>query len=519
MKKKNIFTMLLTMVLAGAATVSCDDFLTETPRGEVTEANAFTSAEDAEALVVSCYDGIQKGFEEYYTWYYMVIGECLSDNAYSGGDDPDINNVGAREIDPLNQVVMKSWKSLYGGIMRCNVALKHIPGIPDAKLDEISFGETTRRQEMIGEASFLRALHYYNLVRTWGRVPLVTTTGSTAPEDVQVPRVDSETQIYDQILADLKVALDRLPEQRGTAATTRGLASKGAVNALYAQTYAIIGAPGNVDWGKVKSYCEAVTGSPVYSLVNEYDYLFDDEHRNNSETILAVQYEANTTENNYVPVLLLPPSMTDQNWRKYLTPSQDLIAAFDEAGDAVRKASTIVYENVNNVWFDQYYADNAGGSWNTGNLPFPYKTRAKNRVGWDCGDLVYIFRLADIVLLHAEAVNQTDGHTAAAADPNVVKIRTRAGLQPLAPTSKENMKNLLLDERRLELAYEGERWYDLKRYGMAKSTIDALQWEEVVKGEKVTVNGHLPAHMVLMPIPQDERDRNPKLTQNAGYNL
>ena len=69
--------------------VSCDEFLTEIPHGDLTEANAFTSIKDAEALIVSCYDGIQKGHEEYYMWYYMIFSDCLSDNAYSGGDDVD----------------------------------------------------------------------------------------------------------------------------------------------------------------------------------------------------------------------------------------------------------------------------------------------------------------------------------------------------------------------------------------------------------------------------------------------
>ena len=91
---------------------------------------------------------------------------------------------------------------------------------------------------------------------------------------------------------------------------------------MFAKVYATKGAPGNVEWDKVKTYSEAVMNSPVYRLVDTYDHLFDDELRNNSETILAVQYIANSTENNYVPVLLLPPSMTEQNWRKYLTPSQ-----------------------------------------------------------------------------------------------------------------------------------------------------------------------------------------------------
>ena len=137
------------MALMSMTVVSCDKFLTEIPPDSLTDGNAFTSAADAEALINSCYDGLQKGFEEYYTWYYLVLSECLSDNAFSGGDDVDIINVFKRDITPLNLVVTKSWKSLYGGILRCNVALTNIPQIDDPELDVISFGQTSRREEML----------------------------------------------------------------------------------------------------------------------------------------------------------------------------------------------------------------------------------------------------------------------------------------------------------------------------------------------------------------------------------
>ena len=514
--KKYIWTVI--MALMSMTVVSCDKFLTEIPQDSLTDGNAFTSAADAEALINSCYDGLQKGFEEYYTWYYLVLSECLSDNAFSGGDDVDIINVFKRDITPLNLVVTKSWKSLYGGILRCNVALTNIPQIDDPELDVISFGQTSRREEMLGEAAFMRALHYYNLVRLWGDVPLVLTTGSTAPEDVEVPR-DPQEKIFGQIISDLEYASARLPESRATEAETRGKASLGAVNALMAKTYAIMGAPDNVDWEAVRTYCGKVLDSGVYSLVQDFNWLYDNQHRNNSETVLAVQYEGNgSTEGNYVPALLLPPSMTEQNWRKYLTPSQDLIAAFDAENDEVRKNATIIYEDVYNLWYDEYYAIEENGSWSTRSIPFPYKMRGFDRVGWDCSDLIYIFRLADIVLLHAEALNELSGPGAAAADENLQMLRTRVGLAPLQAASKEDMTSMLLKERRLELAYEGERFNDLKRYGLLEEVLDAYTWEEIIDGEKVTdMKRDFPAHMQWLPVPQDERDRNPALSQNEGY--
>ena len=111
---KQIYSIFISAaLLLNVGLTSCDSFLTETPQGELTEANAFTSIKDAEALIISCYDGIQKGHEEYYMCYYMILADCFADNAYSGGDDVDINNVFLRDLTPRNAVVMKSWKSLY----------------------------------------------------------------------------------------------------------------------------------------------------------------------------------------------------------------------------------------------------------------------------------------------------------------------------------------------------------------------------------------------------------------------
>ena len=514
--KKIVYIAVLAVLAMTSA--SCSKFLTENPNGSLTDSNAFVDKDDAEALINSCYDGIQKGHDEYYIWYNLILSDCLADNAYAGGDDIAVINIFRRDIDPLNNVVMKSWKSLYGGILRTNVVLKMVPGIEDPALDQISFGEVTRRSEILAEASFLRALHYYNIVNIWGDAPLVLTTGSTAPEDVNVPRVSKE-EIFAQIINDLEFAEANLPETRSTEARTRGLASKGAAEALLAKTYAVMGTPETTDWEKVKHYTDLVMKSGNYSLVPDFNHLYDGQHRNNRETILAVQYMGNgSPEGNYAPALLLPPSLTDQIWRKFLTPSHDLIKAYETAGDEIRKNATIIMEDINDVWYDEFYAEKVDGKWSTKEIPFPYKMRGNDRSGWDCSDLIYLLRYADIVLLNAEAVNQLNGPDAVASLPELQAIRTRAGLGQLTASSKADMVKKLLDERRLELAYEGQRFYDLKRYGMAVSTLSKTEWREIVNGKEGFFTKPFPAHYLNMPVPQSERDRNPELTQNEGYN-
>lgn len=510
MKKLNIYII----VLLSFIFVACEDFLNRKPVLGLTEGTILKDRNDAESFIISCYDGLQKGFDEYYVWDWLIYGDVMADNAYSGGDDPDVIQIDKLQIAANNGVVLRDWTSLYGGILRCNVVFEYVPQIPDSKLDEIQEGDITRRQQILGEASFLRAYHYYNLLRLWGGVPIVEKTGSLDPDDIFIPR-SSEDEVIDLILSDLDFASKYLPDRWPNRSETVSRATQGMVNALTAKVYAIKGAPGNVEWDKVEEYCDKVINSGVYQLVGNFDYLFDDQHRNNSESILLVQYLAGSQESNYAPQLLLPPSLTGDTWRKYVTPSHDLIKAFDDEGDQIRKNASIIIEDINNIWMDEYYAVQNGSAWATRMLPFPYKMRHAN--GWQSGDQIYLIRLADIVLLKAEAVNQTKGFATAANDPLLRKIRERAGLAPLSPSSKEHMEELLLKERRLELAFEGHRFYDLKRKGKFEEVMRAIELDVLVSNQKEKRKYTVDSYMNLLPIPQVDRDRNPNLSQNPNY--
>lgn len=494
--------------------LSCEDFLDRKPELGLTEGTILRDRNDAESFMISCYDGLQKGFDEYYVWDWLIYGDVMADNAYSGGNDPDIIQIDKLQIAANNGVVLRDWISLYGGILRCNVVFKYVPQISDSKLDEVQEGDITRRQQILGEASFLRAYHYYNLVRLWGGVPIIEETGSLDPDDIFIPR-SSEDEVIDRILSDLDFASTYLPRTWSNRSETVSRATLGMVNALMAKVHAIKGAPDNVEWDKVEEYCDKVINSGVYQLVDNFDYLFDDQHRNNSESILLVQYLASSQESNYAPQLLLPPSLTGDTWRKYVTPSHDLIKAFDDEGDDVRKNASIIFEDINNIWTDEYYAEQNGPAWETRTLPFPYKMRHAD--GWQSGDQIYLIRLADIVLLKAEAVNQTRGFATAAADPLLRKIRERVGLTPLSPSSEEHMKELLLKERRLELAFEGHRFYDLKRKGKFVDVMSGIELDVLVSNQKEKRKYTVASYMNLLPVPQSDRDRNPNLSQNPNY--
>jgi hypothetical protein len=374
--------------------------------------------------------------------------------------------------------------------------LQKVPQITDPKLEA-----NNRKEQIQGEAAFLRAYHYYQLVKMWGGVPLVLVPVSSAdPGETNKARA-AEAEVYAQIIKDLEFALTRLPDKYSDdAGVNKARVTKGAVNALLAKVYA---QKSDRDYNKVLEYCNAVTGSPAgYQLIN-YNFLFDGNHYNNDESIMEVQFTGGA-EANWGPQLILPPSVSGDSWRKFVTPSKDLVKAFDGENDVVRRNASILFENV--TWTDEYWA--IGG----GSVPFAYKWKSAN--GWASTNRQYIFRLGDIILLKAEALNAL-GRTADAA-VEVNNIRSRVNLPAVTATSKADMQLAIEKERRLELAQEGQRWDDLRRYGRVEDVMNNLQEIDLRTNQRVNYN--MTKEKELLPIPQLERDRNKQLGQNPGYN-
>jgi hypothetical protein len=298
-------------------------------------------------------------------------------------------------------------------------------------------------------------------------------------------------------------AVENLPDfYSDDASVNKARATKGAANALLSKVYAQKPAP---DYAKVLEHANAVINSPAgYSLLPEFGQLFDGNHYNNAESIMEVQFVGGT-EANWGPQLLLPPSLSGDTWRKFVTPSQDLVKAFDDEGDVVRKNATILFETA--PWSDEFWSVAVGG-----NVPFAYKWKSAN--GWASTNRQYLLRLGDIILLKAEALNELDQLEAARAE--VDKIRDRADLAPTTATDKAEMKLAIEKERRLELAQEAQRWDDLRRYGRAVEVMNNLN--EIDLRTNTVKNYNMTPEKLLLPIPQSERNRNPQLGQNTGYN-
>lgn len=489
MKTNKTITIALSLLIL----TSCDDFLDLNPISEETSADAYSSASQIEAALVGAYESFQSS--EYYVWDNILFQDVRSDNNYAGGDNPEIFAIDFLNITPTHSRLITHWSNIYNAISKANLVLERVDGVSDPLLTQ------ERKNQIKGEAYFLRSYHYFTLVKLWGGVPLITNTvQSTTAESVNIPRA-SVTNVYQQITADLELAATLLPDTYGSdASVNKARATAGAAYALAAKAYAQQPSP---DYDKVLSNIQEVESSEANYKLIDFNELFDGNHYNNSESIIEVQYLGGN-EGNFGPQLLLPPSISGDTWRKFVTPSHDLVNAFDAQGDVVRKNASILFEEVQ--WVDEYWGNAAGSS-----IPFSYKW--KDASGWASSNRQYLLRYGDIVLLKAEALNELNQLEAAVTEVN--RIRFRASLPDLTANqknSKEVLRQTILNERRLELFQEGQRWDDLVRFNKLVSTMNDLVEIDLRDGS--TVNYNMTEAKILLPIPQQELDRNPALTPN-----
>ena len=457
---------------------SCNGFLEREPISDLAEENFFKTGADAESALIAAYDALQS---EYYIFDRFTNGDVIADNCYAGGDNPNNFQLDEFTVTTLNVNVERDWSYLYEAISRANAVLDNVSDIESPDFSE------ERKKQVIGEASFLRGYHYFQLTNLWGEVPLILNLVNSTDPDVVFQAKASREEIYEAIISDFILARDNLPASFSQQSQR---ATKGAALAMLAKAYAHQPSP---DWDKVKKYATELIDSQSYQLLDEFDDLWAPNNENTSESIFEVQFIGGTNEANWGPQLWLPTSLTNDSWRKFNTPSKDLIAAFENENDLVRLQASILFEG-GLAWSDPDYP--------SGVIPFPFKQRLAN--GWSSPNNYILLRLADIILLLAEAENELDNITESQNALNL--IRTRVDLPNTTAASKDLLRLAINKERRLELAFEGHRWFDLKRSGTALSTMIALNR-----------NYEIAPYELDWPIPQSELDRNPNLTQNEGY--
>jgi starch-binding outer membrane protein, SusD/RagB family len=496
MKNKNrkIFPFLMAALAMTAGSCS-KDFTNKSPISTLTTANFYKTATDAEAGLVGAYNSYAT--LQFYVWDYMTNGEVRSDNCYAGGNNPVNFTLDNFTFNSANTNVQRNWQDLYNGIGTANAVLDNVPGINDPAWDG-----TNRKAQILGEAKVLRAFHYYWLVTTWGDVPLVLSSviSSTNP---LYPARTAAAAVYAQMERDLQYADSVLPATVSSAEA--GRVTKGTADALLAMFYAQQG-----NYQQCLAYCNLVlpakfggTGQGGYDLLPVYDNLFDNNHKNSVESLFEIQH--NTGLVTYGPELLLPFSLTNDNWPKYNVGTNDLVAAFRNAGDSVRLHSTFYFGlAIDTIAVPPPYL--------AGTIGVPYAYKWRHADGWASTDNEILIRLADIILLKAEALNQL-GQTAQAI-PLINAIRTRVNLAATTASTQTDVAAAILLERRLELSLEGHRWNDLLRAG-TQYTITLMNSQVDPSGNPLNYN--VTPDKLIYPIPISEIQLDANLTQNPGF--
>ncbi|REA62016.1 RagB/SusD family nutrient uptake outer membrane protein [Dyadobacter luteus] len=480
-------------ILLGTATIlpSCQDQLDLQPisqtvvgnDGTGTAGSSITNAATAESALAGAYAIFRNGSAEYYVMDYFIMGDGRSDNSYAGADNAAWFEVDEFRILSTNAVAARDWSYLYTHIASANAIINNVPKVTDAALT------AERKAQMVGEAKFMRARAYFDLVRLYGDVPLVvhelpTITSSNIEEiyDQLYPSRTSADQVYAQIIKDLDEAVAAVPKS----GTNKMTVTPGAVYTLLAKVHAT-----KQDWAKVKTNTDAVIALG-YSLLPNFEELWDGNHENSAEAIFELNFTDWATGGNWGSSMFY-----GTDWKKFNTPSNDLVKAYDDEKDVVRKASTIFTANVTGKWADKY--------WPLTTFPFAYKMRKT-----DASQNIIMYRFADVLLLKAEALNETGD--LAGAKTLLNQVRTRAKLPANTSADQTSLRLAIEKERRLELAFEGQRWFDLVRTGRAIPVMQAVK-----DGNGNSPNYSLNEAKLLLPIPQGEMDKNVSLTQNQGY--
>jgi starch-binding outer membrane protein, SusD/RagB family len=461
-KMKNIFLMLFAVL----AISSCKKFLDVQPISESLSTNYYKTSKEAEGALAGAYDGLQP--DSYYGFDMCTIGDAQSDDCTAGGDNPNNFQIDEFKCNSNNAIVTRFWRQLYFSIARANDVIDNVSTM------DASLFVANRKNEIVAEARFLRALHYFNLVRVYGNIPLILQSVKAVTNDkINVPQANPN-DIYTAIIADLDAAANNLGVNMED-----GRATKGAAYGLLAKVYLT-----QKNYAMAATNAQKVNALSKYQIIGNYDDICTIEH--NAEIMFNVEYTGGN-EGSVLPDLLLPTPFATFQFLKFNTPTPSMINAY-VAGD-VRKATNIIFAN-------QYYGNN-----------FPHVFKWRNAAGFASPTNFVILRYADVKLIEAEALNETSYPSTVALNA-LNSIRIRAGLTGYtfaALSTKDLFRDAVLNERRLELAFEGHRWFDLLRTDRALSTLQSQY-------PSMNVN------KLVLPIPQSELDLNKGLKQNLGYN-
>jgi hypothetical protein len=469
------------VLLAGLVT-ACNS-LQEEPYGMIVPEEFYRNETDAGVAVIAAYNALIS--PNYYNGSMYLLSDVITDDTYPGnGSNQNANSIALDNysFDASHEEFRKVWQACYTGINRANTVIERVPPIAM---------DTVRRNRLVAEAHFLRALHYFNLVRWFGNVPLLLSSTKNL-NNLTVTRTSAK-EVYAQIIQDLEVAQQGLPSTYGSGSL--GRATNGAAMALLAKVYLTQG-----NWAlaasKAKQVIDSATIKGTYKLFPSYKDIWNVNYQNSQEHIFSVQRGATLYSQAFVPA------------------NSNVVSGATSSG-GVSVPETSFYDSFSDLDSRKKiaFATNWRSLDGTVKVYEPHIAKYYDPTYNNVYTNMPVIRYAEILLIYAEAVNEIRPGDAEAYNAiNQIRKRARNGstdpdaLPDLQDLSQEEFREAVWQERRWELCFEGHRWFDLAR---TKQLVKVMQ----AQGKTNVKEAHL-----LFPVPQHEIAVNPNIApQNDGY--
>ncbi|MFP4060116.1 MAG: RagB/SusD family nutrient uptake outer membrane protein [Bacteroidales bacterium] len=458
MKTKYIFLTFITVLLFCA---SCEDMLKVKPsdvaydQTSINPRDIIVDESTAQSAVLGMYSSLQG--DNYYGQYMLVWGDLAADVLEHTGTFPSNSEVDFNDVQTSNVTIDGLWTNIYATISRANNIIYAIPAVDNL--------DTYLQDLYLAEAHFVRGLAYFDLVKSFGGVPIINNP-ILSMDDITRPERNTVDEVYEQVETDLQASMDYFTSYAndfGDDFYTEGRANFYAAMALKARVHLY-----QEEWEQAMNYADSVIQFSPFVLEPNYADIFDYRKPTSQEIIFMVDF--NSQDNNNLAFWFF----NFPDGRHEYAPTKQLQLAYPI--DDTTRYNYNIMEMDDGTLVATKYRDVSSGT-----------------------DDVIILRLTEMYFIRAEAAlngaSYPDGTTTALQDINT--IRDRAAIRSLEKISLP----LLLQEKMMEYAFEGHRWFDLTRVGRAEFFISTVESQ----------------NQYLWPIPQDERDVNPNLEQNPGY--
>jgi hypothetical protein len=484
------------MLLGGA---SCNSFLAPNPTDTLTTTNFYKTQADALAAVNAVY-----GQEQYLYLYFFYVSDVSGDDVFATANfGSDGHQLADYTFDKTLSWFEYIWSNSYTAINRANLVVDRVPAISM---------DTTLRKRIVGEAQFLRALNYFNMVRWFGDVPMVLHS-ATSPSQGIIARTPADS-VYKVIISDLTAAAAVLPPSYS--GSDAGRATSGAALSLLAKVYLTQG-----NWALAATTAGQVINSGVYTLTTRWKDPFTISLQfTNTETIFQVNYASPTQVagvlGSIVTLFGLPEGFPGGDAYGLMQVNPQTVNSFTATDQRGNHGSIMISPYTDAMGRVTSWSVPAGAAFDK----YLDETNTQNMTArsWEQqGNGWIVLRYADVLLMYAEAVNNGGTANAVSRDQAYNMVAQRA--DPSAPSvlglSAPTFQDSLIVARDKEFVLEGQRWFDLSRWNVLDSVITVKTGQIAAEYPGETTQHGVPSN--LFPIPLTEIQVNPKLTQNPGW--